>query len=110
MDELLDKMERHMKLRWIRAQQDGPGAEGAAPDDAAAPDPAGVVPPSAADLRALFDLASSGLLNQLQRHIDKIEREDPRLGPFARQLRLLLKDARLDEVEELIKRAMGDSA
>ncbi|WP_437783430.1 ATP-binding protein [Sorangium sp. So ce1097] len=117
LEELLDKLEQHLGLEWIHEPQGDAGAAGDGPADAPPGSPApealesGAPPavvPSAEELRALFDLAHRGLHNQLQRHLDRLERADPRLALFSRHLRHLMKDFRMDAVEGFIKQHLSD--
>ncbi|WP_437679739.1 ATP-binding protein [Sorangium sp. So ce131] len=115
-EELLRRMEQHLGLEWVYEGEDASGAAGEAgkadeadeaprsrsfqaADQGAAPV---VVPPSPEDLRALSELAHKGLFNQLQRHLDRLEQSDPKLAPFGKQLRHLMKDFKMDAVEEFI--------
>ncbi|WP_437736127.1 ATP-binding protein [Sorangium sp. So ce1335] len=120
LEELLDKLEQHLGLVWVHEPQgDAGGAGGAGDDPADAPpgsrapealesaDPPAVVP-AAEELRALFDLAHRGLHNQLQKHLDRLARADPKLAPFSRHLRHLMKDFRMDAAEDFIKQHLRD--
>ncbi|WP_437489038.1 ATP-binding protein [Sorangium sp. So ce1014] len=111
LEELLEKIRQHLALEWVYEQQGDPGATGegafGAPPGSSSPEAAGEgapqVLPSAEDLRLLLELAHKGLFNQVQKHLDKLERTDPKLAPFSSHLRHLMRDFRMDAVEEFIK-------
>ncbi|AUX40968.1 sensor histidine kinase [Sorangium cellulosum] len=112
LEELLRRMEQHLGLEWVYEGQDAASAADEADeadeaprsrsfqavDQAAAP----VVLPSPADLRALSEIAHKGLFNQLQRQLDRLEQSDPKLAPFCKQVRHLMKDFNMDAVEEFL--------
>ncbi|MGK4006448.1 response regulator [Sorangium sp. So ce1036] len=116
LEELLQKVERHLQLAWVRAPEEPCAASEAPsasqprsrPREATAPDASPVIAPPAGDLRVLFDLAHRGLFGQLKRHIDGLERADPKLAPFARHLRHVMKDYDIDAVEGFIKQHTRD--
>src|SRR5262249_8038894 len=109
MDQLFQKIEQHLKVEWIHEQPDGARAasedlrDSAEPIDLSHPD---VTLPSAEELAALLDFAHKGLINQIQKQIDKLDRSDPTLAPFVRHLRRLSKDFRLDAIEEFLKKCI----
>ncbi|WP_437915606.1 ATP-binding protein [Sorangium sp. So ce302] len=117
LEEVFDKIQRHLGLSWIYEQQGDPGAPGEAPAgahrDPSSPEPAGgadlpMTAPAAEDLRLLFDLAHRGLFHQLQKHLDRLERADPKLAPFCRHLRRLMQDFKMEAVEDFIKMHLRD--
>jgi signal transduction histidine kinase/DNA-binding response OmpR family regulator len=113
MDELLQKIQQHLKLTWTYEQQDGARGAGEAPRDSeetqnlSDPD---VVAPSAEELAALLDLTRKGLVNQIQKYVDKLDRADPKLAPFAKHLRRLSRDFRLDAMEKFIRKCINNTA
>jgi CheY-like chemotaxis protein len=110
MDELLEKLQRHLKLEWIYERQDGAGGETEpSPSSGVTGAPEVVLPPDE-HLRALRDLARKGLVNHIEKYADKLEQGDPRLAPFAKHLRELSKDFRLESIEEFVGGRIGGSA
>ncbi|WP_437810029.1 CHASE domain-containing protein [Sorangium sp. So ce1078] len=92
-DELLDKLRRHLRITWIYAQEKGAASDATtagAPE--AEPDAGGaerlVAPPPQA-LAVLLDLADKGRVKALVDEATRLERADPRLQPFAAQIRRL---------------------
>jgi signal transduction histidine kinase/DNA-binding response OmpR family regulator len=113
MDQVFQKIEQHLKVEWVHEQPDG--ARAANEDlrdsndavDLGHPD---VTPPSVEELVVLLDLARKGLVNQIQKQIDKLDRSDPKLAPFVRHLRRLSKDFRMDAMEEFLKKCIDGIA
>lgn len=96
-DELLDKLRRHLRLTWICEHEEGaaePGAAGEAPPAGAREsEPAaraeGLVAPPPEAIEVLLDLANKGRVKALVEEAARLERADPRLQPFAAQIRRL---------------------
>ena len=113
MDRLFQKIAQHLKLEWVYEQKDGARAANEAsresnePVDLSHPE---VTPPAAEDLRALIELTRRGLINQIHKHVDNLDRADPNLAPFIKYLRRLLRDFRLDAMEEFMKKYVKDDA
>ncbi|XYI01072.1 ATP-binding protein [Sorangium sp. So ce1128] len=113
MDELLEKMQRHLGLEWIHERKEGARAE-AEPSPSSGVTPAfgtqDVPLPPAEDLRALRDLAHRGLVNQIQKYADKLDQSNPALAPFTRHVRQLSRDFRLEAIEEFVGRHLDSAA
>ncbi|KYF77803.1 hypothetical protein BE11_39970 [Sorangium cellulosum] len=113
MDELLEKVQRHLSLAWIHERQDGAREEAEPRPDPAVPpavDPADIPPPPVEDLRALRDLAHRGLVNQIQKYADRLDQASPGNAPFTRHLRKLARDFRLEAIEEFVGRHLDSGA
>ncbi|MGK3965045.1 response regulator [Sorangium sp. So ce118] len=113
MDELLEKVQRHLGLEWIHEQQGGATGEAqASPSSGVTPafGTAEVPLPPAEDLRALRDLAHRGLVNQIQKYADKLDQSNPALAPFTRHVRQLARDFRLEAIEEFVGRHLDSGA
>ncbi|CAN95734.1 two-component hybrid sensor and regulator [Sorangium cellulosum So ce56] len=110
MDELLEKLQRHLKLEWIYERQDGASEEAEPSPSSGVTSTRDVVLPPDEDLKALRDLARKGLVNHIQKYADKLELGDPRLAPFAKHLRELSEDFRLESIEELVGRRVDGGA
>ncbi|HTN88285.1 MAG TPA: ATP-binding protein [Sorangium sp.] len=113
MDELLEKMQRHLGLEWIHERQDGATGEAeASPSSGVTPafGTQDVLLPPVEDLRALRDLAHRGLVNQIQKYADKLDQSNPALAPFTRHVRQLSRDFRLEAIEEFVGRHLDSDA
>ncbi|WP_437893810.1 ATP-binding protein [Sorangium sp. So ce124] len=110
MDELLEKLQRHLKLEWIYERQDGASEETEPSPNSGVASPPDVVLPPDEDLKALRELARKGLVNHIQKYADKLELGDPRLAPFAKHLRELSEDFRLESIEEFVAGRIDGSA
>ncbi|WP_437838576.1 ATP-binding protein [Sorangium sp. So ce1153] len=113
MDELLEKMQRHLGLEWIHERQDGATGEAEASPSSGVTPAFGtqeVLLPPVEDLRALRDLAHRGLVNQIQKYADKLDQSNPALAPFTRHVRQLSRDFRLEAIEEFVGRHLDSDA
>jgi CheY-like chemotaxis protein len=98
-EQLLELLAIHLRLTWCYAS-----AGLRAPVPTAADDMATFVPPPAAELAALFELASIGDILGLQAHAAQLAEQDPALHPFARTLERLASHFELEQVLALIAR------
>ncbi|MGK3990342.1 AAA family ATPase [Sorangium sp. So ce136] len=96
---LLDQLEDHLDLAWTRAE---------APQRAAAPAPAapGAVP-SAEVIAGLLDLVNRGRISGLLLELERLEREDARLGSFVDELRGLAKGFQVGKLRDALRAAAG---
>ncbi|MCC6559295.1 MAG: response regulator [Polyangiaceae bacterium] len=92
--ELLQKLEEHLSIRWIRREAAAPAAP--PEEDVAAPPPE--------ELDALLDLVKRGRVNPLLERGRALEQGDPRYGAFARSVGRLARGFQLKELAELIAR------
>ena len=89
----------HLRLTWCYAS-----AGLRAPVSTDADDTTPFVPPPAAELAALFELASIGDILGLQTRAASLEQRDPQMRPFARHLGRLADRFELEQVLALIAR------
>jgi len=105
-DELLDKLRRHLRIAWIYEQDPGagPASAPAAAREAEAPSgPVPVVAPPPEALSALLDLANRGRVQALVEEAARLAQADPRLKPFAEQIRRLGADFQVKALRELLR-------
>ena len=67
---------------------------------------ADLVPPSATELEALYELAMAGNMRSIRRHADHIASLDPQFRPFADKLRQLTQTYQSKAILGLIERHM----
>ncbi|WP_341303771.1 ATP-binding protein [Pseudomonas sp. TMP25] len=90
--ELLERIHKHLALKWLRRSTPGPK-----------PAPAVSVLPSAIDLDALRELGALGYIRGIQEKLDAIDQLTPASISFTAPLRALVKGYRLDEFNRQLK-------
>ncbi|XXY46110.1 response regulator [Sorangium sp. So ce269] len=112
---LLEQLEDYLDLAWTRAElppraaAPAPAAPGApAPADGSAPALAapGALP-SPEVIAGLLDLVNRGRISGLLLELERLEREDARLGPFADELRGLAKGFQVGKLRDALRAAAG---
>ena len=101
-NELLEKLQRLLSLEWLYKEAQSVADEF---ENKTSP-PA---PPDAEDLKTLIQFASIGDIRSLRRYADKLEKSQPRLQPFVRQLNLLAQQFRVDKIRKLLNSYKGDT-
>ncbi|MGK3966550.1 AAA family ATPase [Sorangium sp. So ce118] len=96
---LLEQLEDHLDLAWTRAE---PPQRAAAPALAA---PGAL--PSAEVIAGLLDLVNRGRISGLLLELERLEREDARLGPFADELRELAQGFQVGKLRDALRAAAG---
>jgi CheY-like chemotaxis protein len=99
-NDLFEQLRRHLNLEWVYADDDLPDS-GPLPADADRATP--MVPPSADELAALFELLVLGDVRAIRDRADELERMDGRLVPFATELRRLAKGFQIERIRELLE-------
>jgi signal transduction histidine kinase/DNA-binding NarL/FixJ family response regulator len=102
--DLLDKLGARLGLSWIRDGHAPANARGSRRADASGVE---LVPPPAEDLAILLDLLKRGRAQRVIDEAARIERTDPRYGPFAAHLRELCQGFRLKELRDFVERYAG---
>ncbi|WP_437509926.1 AAA family ATPase [Sorangium sp. So ce1099] len=104
---LLEQLEDHLDLAWTRAE---PSPRAAAPAAAVpgAPAPAapGALPPAEV-IAGLLDLVNRGRISGLLLELERLEREEARLGPFVDELRGLAKGFQVGKLRDALRAAAG---
>ena len=68
-----------------------------------------LIPPSAADLQILLELAQDGLLRELAETAAEIGQKDKRYQPFIQEVILLAKQFQTENIEQLIQEHLTDT-
>jgi CheY-like chemotaxis protein len=97
-DTLLDLLEMHLELSWVRSEPQG------FVDTVAAP----MVTPPRGELAELYELAQSGRVLDIRAHLVRLAASDDAYIPFADRLQRLVRDFEIDQVSELVRRLMDD--
>jgi hypothetical protein len=92
---LLDRLERRLELTWIRRAPEPPREAEA---EAAGPK----IPPPPEALTRLVALVEVGRIQDLERALDALEAEDPRLGPWIAEARALAEVFRVHDRQALL--------
>ncbi|MGF1480744.1 MAG: AAA family ATPase [Cyanophyceae cyanobacterium] len=98
---LLEKLQLHLGLEWIYA-------EDRATEIRLAADAPLIVPP-AEEIAALLDLAMRGDLRGMIARVDRLEEHERHWEPFAAHLRQLAKEFKGKQIRELLKRSLRGS-
>ncbi|MGK3983094.1 ATP-binding protein [Sorangium sp. So ce136] len=91
---LLEELERRLALTWVRGVGDDDGNGDS--NEARLREP--VVPPAPDEVARLVDLAERGRIPELVQRLAALEAEDPRLGPWIREVRGLAEEFRIREL------------
>ena len=62
--------------------------------------------PPAEELAALQELVNRGMVLEIRRYLDRLEKMDGKFGPFAEKVRRMNKEFRFEEIEALLHRAI----
>ena len=62
-----------------------------------------IIPPSLEEMNVLHDLSRKGLLNDLLKEIERIEKAEPKFEPFAQKLRELAKGFKIRQIKSFIE-------
>jgi signal transduction histidine kinase/ActR/RegA family two-component response regulator len=92
---LLDLLERRLELTWILRAPEPPREAEA---EAAGPK----IPPPPEALARLVALVEVGRIQDLERALDALEAEDPRLGPWIAEARALAEVFRVHDLQALL--------
>ncbi|HET9914800.1 MAG TPA: two-component regulator propeller domain-containing protein, partial [Anaerolineales bacterium] len=93
MEKLLDLLETHLKLNWLRNEPKEQGKTVAAP----------LIPPSQEDLAVLCKLAQSGRILEIQARAAQLARLNEAYLPFCDRLRELTRDFELDQIVAFVR-------
>ncbi len=107
-DRLLSYLEKYLQVDWVyEAEVAGAATNGTG---TTAKEPQAVAPlvaPPPDDLEKLYDLAMRGYLHGIEAEVDRLEREDASLVPFASEVRQMAKEFQVKKIREFIKPFMG---
>ncbi len=100
--ELLDLIRIHLKVEWIYLNTteaqflEKDGLEES------------LIPPSQEELRELYDLAISGRLTRLRKHVETLEEKNPHIIPFAKKIRQYIKRFQIKEIQQFIQQFLEE--
>jgi signal transduction histidine kinase/CheY-like chemotaxis protein len=100
-EELLMLLAKHLQLTWkYDATELNTSDNKVSPTE--------LIPPSAADLQILLELAQDGLLRELAETAAEIGQKDERYQPFIQEVILLAKQFQTENIEQLIQEHLTD--
>lgn len=101
-DTLLQSLQTHLNLEWIyEVKTSAPVKTTKVAGEAISESE--IIPPPAEDMDILHDLSRKGLINDLLKEIERIERSEPKFEPFARQLKDLAKGFKMRQIKSFIE-------
>ncbi|WP_424095445.1 ATP-binding protein [Moorena producens] len=99
-EKLLEMLQVHLKLEWIyQARQEG----GSRKKKNISSQTLEIVTPPVEKLSQLYDLARAGLINDLLKQIDNLEKSDPNTSDFVQHIRELAQNFQLKKIRNFIK-------
>ena len=98
---LLRSLQKHLNLEWIYQQQTE-SAE-TPENDAEITQETKIIPPPAEEITILHDLSRKGLINDLLKEIERIEKLEPKYKPFTQELKDLAKKFKLRQIKSFIE-------
>lgn len=99
---LLQSLQKNLSLEWVYEVEVPKKTKTVANIDEAAPERE-IIPPSAEEMNVLHDLSRKGLLNDLLKEIERIEKAEPKFEPFAQKLRELAKGFKIRQIKSFIE-------
>ena len=105
---LLEKLRKYLKLEWVYEEQEDKdtkdkdknlttkAASSLKTDNL-------IVPPSKEALDQLYDLAKTGLISEILKQVEILEKSDDKLIPFSQHLRQLAEDFKLKKIRQFIQ-------
>jgi len=93
MEKLLDLLETHLKLSWLRAEPQEQGETVAAP----------LIPPLQEELAVLYKLSQLGRVWDIQKHVARLAQKDAAYVPFASTLQEMAGGFKLDQIAAFIE-------
>lgn len=100
-DTLLQSLQKHLNLEWVYEVQASAKVE--VTENAIQDSESEIIPPSAEDISLLHDLSRKGLINDLLKEIERIEKSEPKFEPFAQKLKDLAKGFKIRQIKSFIE-------
>jgi signal transduction histidine kinase/DNA-binding NarL/FixJ family response regulator len=103
LESLLEILHKHLQLEWIYEEQK---SENLQESIATVKENAELVFPGIEDMNLLQDLIRKGLMNNLLKEIDRVEKLDARFVPFTQKIRQLARSYQLKELRTFIEECL----
>ncbi len=108
LEDLLERLQRHLKLEWIYEDTIEDEEDTSLPPGTQPSPPEALLPPSQKELALLFQLAMQGDVYTLQEHGKRLEISDPAVTAFGKELYRLAKTYQIEEIQELLTHYMEE--
>lgn len=102
-EKLLESLQKHLNLEWVYEAPAEFSEQLIVKQDDNSVTEVELIPPTAEEVNILHDLSRKGLISDLLREIDRIEKLDPKFRPFAKALRDLAKEFKLRQIKTFIE-------
>jgi signal transduction histidine kinase/CheY-like chemotaxis protein len=94
-EKLFRMLRQYLKLEWIYQQKEEIKSEVSSTE---------IIPPAVDELIKLHDLTRKGLINELQKQCDRLEKSDAKLIPFVQELRQMSKTFQLKKIRFFLEK------
>ena len=101
---LLEKLQVHLKLEWVYEEQEDKDKNVTTKAPSPLKTKHSIVPPSKEALDHLYDLAKTGLISDILKQVEILEKSDDKLIPFSQHLRQLAEDFKLKKIRQFIQK------
>ncbi|NEO46687.1 MAG: response regulator [Moorea sp. SIO4A3] len=104
---LLEKLRKYLKLEWVYEEEDKDTEDKdknlTTKAASSLKTKNSIVPPSKESLDQLYDLAKTGLISEILKQVEILEKSDDKLIPFSQHLRQLAEDFKLNKIRQFIQ-------
>ncbi|NEP53266.1 MAG: response regulator, partial [Moorea sp. SIO3C2] len=99
---LLQKLRKYLKLEWVYEEEDK-DKNVTTKAASSLKTKNSIVPPSKEALDHLYDLAKTGLISDILKQLEILEKSDDNLIPFTEHLRQIVEDFKLKKIRQFIQ-------
>ncbi|NEO69949.1 response regulator [Moorena sp. SIO3H5] len=100
---LLEKLRKYLKLEWVYEGEEDKDKNLSTKAPSSLKTENSIVPPSKESLDQLYDLAKTGLISEILKQVEILEKSDDKLIPFSQHLRQLAEDFKLKKIRQFIQ-------
>ncbi|NEO35451.1 MAG: response regulator [Moorea sp. SIOASIH] len=100
---LLEKLQVNLKLEWVYEEEEDKDKNLTTKAPSPLKTEKSMVPPSKEALDHLYDLAKTGLISEILKQVEILEKSDDKLIPFSQHLRQLAEDFKLKKIRQFIQ-------
>ncbi len=100
---LLEKLRVHLKLEWVYEEEEHKNKNVTTKVPSPLKTQNSIVPPSKEALDHLYDLAKTGLISEILKQVEILQKTDDKLIPFSQHLRQLAEDFKLKKIRQFIQ-------
>ncbi|NEO15561.1 MULTISPECIES: response regulator [unclassified Moorena] len=100
---LLEKLRKYLKLEWLYEGEEDKDKNLSTKAPSPLKTENSIVPPSKESLDQLYDLAKTGLISEILKQVEILEKSDDKLIPFSQHLRQLAEEFNLKKIRKFIQ-------